>query len=324
MRITFTSPNSAQRAQFQATFPKECARYLSVTASLAEAYNAAELDPPNLAIFSEDLIVAPEFELTLRLLSALKTRILAVRDATAAGPLPKSLNHHVTFISDNPNDPVFRRALGIENARRPGNTANRRDGPSNESSVILLGSSTGGVEALIKILSGFPQDCPPVMMVQHTGGGFTAGLARLLNSKTSVRVCQAEDGLIVSHGVAVLAPGDRYHLQMRMRGTEVQCRLLDAPAIGGHRPAIDALFHSAVSAAPNIVAAILTGMGRDGAAGLLALKRAGARTFGQDEETSLVYGMPKAAAEMGALERQLPLDRIGPALIAASSERKAA
>ena len=187
--------------------------------------------------------------------------------------------------------------------------------------VILLGASTGGVEALIEVLSGFPSDCPPTFLVQHTGGGFSAGLARLLDNRVGIHVREAEDGMLVRPGTAVLGPGDRFHMEASLSGPQPRCRLIDQPVLGGHRPAIDVLFKSAVPHAKRVVAAILTGMGRDGADGLLALKNAGARTFGQNEATSLVYGMPKVASEIGAVELQLPLDRIAPALIEASFER---
>lgn len=190
--------------------------------------------------------------------------------------------------------------------------------------LIMIGSSTGGVEALIKVLACFEEISPPVFIVQHTGESFSPGLARVLNEKSPLTVAEAQHGMAVEPGMAVIGPGASKHLEVRMRGDLPVCSLVSAPEISGHRPSVDALFRSGVPFASAIVAAILTGMGRDGAAGLLALKEAGARTFGQDKETSLVYGMPKVAAELKAVQQQLPIDQIGPALIAACSEASAA
>ncbi|MEO1239598.1 MAG: CheB methylesterase domain-containing protein [Pseudomonadota bacterium] len=293
--------------------------------NLHEAYQAIEKGAPKAAIFSEDLARLPDFEVILALL-----RLSNVRAVVLDAPHPEMRAPTIAFASgqvdrvqETMTDASLCGILGLLPQRAE--SQQERSGQLNRGAkALLLGASTGGVEALIKILSTFPQDCPPLLIVQHTGGSFSAGLARLLDSRAPIRVCEAEDGIAVRPGMAVLAPGDRFHLKMAVRGNSVRCSLVDEPPLSGHRPSIDVLFQSAVPAAKSIAAAILTGMGRDGANGLLALKNAGARTFGQDEETSLVYGMPKVAAEMGAVEQQLPLDRIGPALLAARSERTAA
>ena len=150
-------------------------------------------------------------------------------------------------------------------------------------------------------------------MVQHTGGRFSQGLARLLDSRIAPKVMEADDGMVVEDGTICLAPGDACHLTLDPK-KERTCRLIEAPPETGHRPSVDVLFRSGVPFASKVTAAILTGMGRDGASGLRALRDAGAHTIGQDEATSLVYGMPKAAFELGGVTRQLPLSDIGPAL----------
>lgn len=189
--------------------------------------------------------------------------------------------------------------------------------------LILIGASTGGVDALVELLSAFPARCPATAIVQHTGSGFSEGLVRLLDAKTAPTVCEAADGLEIRTGRIVIARADA-HLELARAGGSTVCRLSDAPPVNGHRPSVDVLFRSARHCATRAAAAILTGMGRDGADGLLELRKAGARTFGQDSESSVVYGMPRAAAEIGAVERQLPLSRIADALLSACSEEMTA
>jgi two-component system chemotaxis response regulator CheB len=181
--------------------------------------------------------------------------------------------------------------------------------------LILLGASTGGVEALLEVLSHFPADCPPTAIVQHMPAGFTQSFAARLDKFCAAHVAEAHDGDALKPGRIYLAPGGMAHLEVAGR-SGWRCRLTDDAAAGGHRPSVDRLFHSAARiAAKDCVAALLTGMGRDGAAGLLALYQGGAITLGQDEASSVVYGMPRAALEAGAVASQLPLEKIGPELI---------
>lgn len=187
--------------------------------------------------------------------------------------------------------------------------------------IILIGASTGGVDALLGIFRQFPSVCPPTVIVQHTGGQFTQSLARLLDEQTEASVKEAEHGKTLNRGEILLAPGQDQHLELVFGRTgSVHTELRAGPAVLGHRPSIDVLFQSAVQQASRIVAAVLTGMGRDGAEGLLALRQAGAFTIGQDQSTSVVYGMPKVAFEIGAVAKQLPIDRIGRSLLALSAD----
>ena len=183
--------------------------------------------------------------------------------------------------------------------------------------TVLLGSSTGGVDALLNILGAFPVDCPPTVIVQHTGAGYGASLARVLNQRVEPIVREARHGETLASGTVVIASGSEAHLRLKP-GAPVTCALERGDRITGHCPSVDALFTSAVPMAQHVVAAILTGMGRDGAHGLLALRKAGSRTISQDEATSVVYGMPQAAAKLGASEKVLPLSAIGPALLRAA------
>lgn len=181
-------------------------------------------------------------------------------------------------------------------------------------SVLGIGASTGGVEALVRLLAGFPPTCPPTVVTQHMPPGFTGRFARRLDAQCAAEVREATAGAPLVPGRVYLAPGDA-HLEVSGRTRRV-CRLTDGPSDSGHRPSCDVMFASLARLGPDGVGVILTGMGRDGAAGLLALRAAGGRTLGQDAATSLVYGMPRAAFEAGAVERQLGLAAIPAAALA--------
>ncbi|MBR0993090.1 chemotaxis response regulator protein-glutamate methylesterase [Bradyrhizobium japonicum] len=185
-------------------------------------------------------------------------------------------------------------------------------GPSFNSSekIIAVGASTGGVEALQQFLTAFPADAPAILVTQHMPAAFTESFAKRLDKCCLIGVCQAEDGERVLPGHAYIAPGG-YHLELARNGANYTCRLNDQALVSGHRPSVDVLFRSVARAAgANAVGIILTGMGKDGAAGLLEMRRAGASTIGQDEASCVVYGMPKAAADCGAVQTELPLARI--------------
>lgn len=177
--------------------------------------------------------------------------------------------------------------------------------------ILALGSSTGGVQALGAILPMFPSDCPPIVIVQHMPEAFTGPFATRLDGTCTVRVREAQDGEMVEPGTALIAPGGKRHMELDRAGRGYRIRLVDGPAVCFSRPSVDVLFNSVARlAGASAVGAILTGMGRDGAAGLLAIRNAGGRTLSQDEESSVVYGMPMAAWENGASEAALPLDDI--------------
>lgn len=180
--------------------------------------------------------------------------------------------------------------------------------------ILGIGASTGGVDALLRILAGFPAACPPTVVTQHMPPGFTGRFARRLDAHCAPEVREATAGAPLVPGRIYLAPGDA-HLEVAGRTRRV-CHLSHGRAESGHRPACDVMFASLARLGPEAVGVILTGMGRDGAAGLLALRAAGGRTLGQDAATSLVYGMPRAAFEAGAVERQLGLDAIPGAALA--------
>jgi two-component system chemotaxis response regulator CheB len=178
------------------------------------------------------------------------------------------------------------------------------------STIIGIGASTGGVETLGRLLADFPLDAPGTVIAQHMPEHFTRHFAARLNKSTRVRVCEAEDGQPIRSGEVLIAPGG-FHLSVSRAGTGYACRVQKSELVSGHRPSVDVLFGSlAETAGGNGVGLILTGMGRDGADGLLAMREAGAITIGQDEGSSLVYGMPKAAHDNGAVMYQVAENQI--------------
>ncbi|OWO93786.1 chemotaxis response regulator protein-glutamate methylesterase [Rhizobium esperanzae] len=188
--------------------------------------------------------------------------------------------------------------------------------------IVAIGSSTGGVEALIAVLQKFPANCPPTVITQHMPPTFTKSFAERLNRLCAPVVQEATDGARLEIGKIYLAPGGERHLQVS-GGSAPCCRLVDRAPVNGHRPSVDVLFDSVAElAGRNAVGVILTGMGRDGAAGLLKMRHAGARTLGQNEKTCVVYGMPRVAHELGAVEQQLPLTAIGEEILKLTAARK--
>jgi len=180
--------------------------------------------------------------------------------------------------------------------------------------IVAIGSSTGGVEALLSIIERLPANCAPTVIAQHMPAAFTKSFAERLNRASAATVTEARDGDPLAPGRVYVAPGGDFHLEVE-GSTAFRCKVTQGPPVSGHCPSVDVLFSSvARSAKARGVGMILTGMGRDGARGLLSMRQAGARTLGQDEATCVVYGMPRAAFELGAVERQLPLEKLGPAL----------
>jgi two-component system chemotaxis response regulator CheB len=190
--------------------------------------------------------------------------------------------------------------------------------------VIAIGASTGGTEALRIILEAMPPDTPGILIVQHMPEGFTAAFAQRLNKVCRIEVKEASNGDQVTSGRALIAPGNR-HLIMRRDTNPYDVEVVDGPLISRHRPSVDVLFRSvAQRAGANAVGVILTGMGNDGADGLLEMKKAGAFTIAQDESSSIVFGMPKEAIERGAVHRVASLPRIAHEIINTRSEKQRA
>lgn len=176
--------------------------------------------------------------------------------------------------------------------------------------VVCIGASTGGTDALLTVLSGLAVSCPPIVIVQHMPGPYVGDFVTRLHQASAIDVAMADDGAVLRRGLALVAPGGR-QCRLRKDAQGIRTVLGEADRIGGHCPAVDVLMESAArELQKRAVGVILTGMGRDGASGLLAMRRAGARTLAQDEQTSVVYGMPKVAREEGAADTVLPLPKI--------------
>ncbi|MCQ9374752.1 chemotaxis response regulator protein-glutamate methylesterase [Methyloversatilis sp. XJ19-13] len=183
--------------------------------------------------------------------------------------------------------------------------------------IVCIGASTGGTEAIKEVLTRLPENMPGIVMVQHMPEMFTASFARRLDSLSRLRVKEAEQGERILPGHAYLAPGHA-HLEIRKSGGGYVCELLQTPPYNRHRPAVDVLFDSAAAQSRgNAVAALLTGMGKDGAQGMLAMRKAGAWTIGQDQESCVVYGMPREAAQIGACCEVSPLTQVAERIMAA-------
>lgn len=181
--------------------------------------------------------------------------------------------------------------------------------------IIVLGASTGGTEALRVVLEGMPRDAPAIAIVQHMPAGFTRAFAERLDGLLALKVREATTGASLVRGQVLIAPGDR-HLLVRRNGARYEAELREGPLVSRHRPSVDVLFRSAARCAgENVVAALLTGMGKDGARGMGDLRTAGAYTLAQDEATCVVFGMPGAAVAHGAAAEVVPLGDIAGRLV---------
>ena len=181
--------------------------------------------------------------------------------------------------------------------------------------IIAIGASTGGTEAIREVLEHMPADSPGIVITQHIPPKFSTSFAQRMNNISAMTVYEAADGMQIVPGHAYIAPGDQ-HLIVERSGARYYCRLNDGPPVNRHRPSVDVLFRSvAQSVGPNAIGVILTGMGDDGARGLLEMKQAGAPTVGQDEASSVVWGMPGEAVKLGSVDTQLALGKIAGKLI---------
>lgn len=191
------------------------------------------------------------------------------------------------------------------------------DGYEPNGNIIAIGASTGGVEALTQLLQQFPENCPPTIIVQHMPALFTGSFAGRLNRICAPEVLEAQDNAPLKSGRVYISPGGQFHTVVES-GTPMKCRLQSGETVTGHRPSVDLMFDSvAKTAGARAVAAILTGMGKDGARGLLNIRKAGGLTFGQDQASSVIYGMPRVAYEMGAVSTQVSLNRMATNLLRA-------
>ncbi len=305
-------------------------KVINQASDLPATYTSAEAMEPDVVLVSRELTLLPEFSLMRSLFRALGARWipvvhqgllgavpLAAVTAETAGDFPAINTTHAPDLIRTQISAAMRQTL----PRRQTTVAAPIRSPVSMKSgkLILLGASTGGVDALLAVLSAMSADCPPIAVVQHTGQGFSESLIRLLDRRCALTVEAAQDGMELRPGRVCVAAGCPGHMRLKSN-KPYRIAVEPGPLISGHLPSVDALFRSAVPSGSNVVAALLTGMGRDGAEGLLALRNAGAATIGQDENSSVVYGMPRAAWEIGAVRQQLPLGEIAGAILRACAQ----
>lgn len=227
----------------------------------------------------------------------------------AAAPAVAPAPAHVAHVRAEPG------ATGHAPAHAPAPAAARTHFSSTEK-LIIVGASTGGTEAIKEFLLEMPPDCPGILIVQHMPAGFTTSFAKRLDGLCRIRVKEAAHGERVLPGHAYIAPGDM-HLSLGRSGANYVTELDQGPPVNRHRPAVDVLFRSAArNAGANALGVILTGMGKDGAAGMLEMRNAGAYNVAQDEASCVVYGMPKEAVAHGGVHEVLPLSEIGQHVLA--------
>jgi len=184
-------------------------------------------------------------------------------------------------------------------------------GARSDSPIIAIGASTGGTEAIYEIIRALPRDMPGVVVVQHMPAVFTAMYAQRLNNSCPMEVKEARSGDVILPGKVFIAPGGEEHMRINKKGSNYIVECIKGEKVNGHCPSVDVLFNSvADKAGAHAIGVILTGMGYDGAKGLLNMKKAGAKTIGQDEQSSVVYGMPKVAYDIGAVSKQIALKNI--------------
>lgn len=259
----------------------------------------------------------PQYPIPTVVISALSDKVFEALNAGAvdfaAKPANASRERLEEFIANELLTKVkIASTARISNLKKkPDISGNQVLHSDNKELVVAIGASTGGTEAICDVLKEFGPDIPGVVIVQHMPQGFTEMYARRLNDQCRVRVKEAQTGDRLVPGQVLIAPGGDKHMRLVKvnGGYQVECK--QGEKVNGHRPSVDVLFESVAQAAgPHALGIILTGMGGDGAKGLLAMRKAGARTIGQDASTCVVYGMPKVAYDIGAVEYQEKLNDI--------------
>ncbi|WP_410218962.1 CheB methylesterase domain-containing protein [Paracoccus sp. (in: a-proteobacteria)] len=323
--LLIADPNTLRRTAAL----RRCKQQLGVTvlgaATLGEAYVLIESHLPSRVAVAAEIADMREFETVSDMLSMINSDIIVY--GRNRRPDPDAAAH---------DRMIEQMATALLRGLSPGRTTPRPasapvmpvpatslSGPLDPpAGLIVIGASTGGITALETVLACLPADCPPCLVVQHIRPGFAEGLVRRLDQMLAPRVVAAEDGALLRRGTIYLAVETERHLGVICRGG-LRLRVHAAPAVSGHRPSVDALFLDAAAIADrlDVRAALLTGMGADGAEGMCALRQAGALTIAQDRDSSVVWGMPRVAIEMGGADVVLPLGRIGPCLISQETAR---
>lgn len=322
IRVAIATPSMIDQSRLSTVFDGQSEFELVIqTHDLSSTYSKVEELMPDVVLIAAAFARAEEYGCMLSLFKAVETVPILITSGIApviaeATEPDKSASIHSRLQAQVIIDIISAslRAKPEENTvYRPVSVARVSRSFSDEK-IVLIGASTGGIDALTTLLAHFPKNCPPTAIVQHTGQNFRETLVRLLARRCEAEVVMARSGIEMKTGRICLAGGVDGHLQLNVHGS-LSCTITRGPATSGHMPSIDELFLSAVPIGARVMAVLLTGMGRDGATGLLSLRRAGAVTVGQDQATSVVYGMPRVAYEIGAVQRQLALDQIGPAIM---------
>jgi two-component system chemotaxis response regulator CheB len=268
--------------------------------SLTQKGAAVALDA--LALGAVDIVAKPAVDVLHGIKEAAQEIIAKVKMAADA---------HVRTLVDIPAAVADRHDAGV--------VLPKRSAPTHFATtdrIVAIGASTGGTEAIKEVLSRLPSDVPGIVIAQHIPLAFSGPFAQRMNASSLLNVCEASDGQPILAGHAYIAPGDKHLLVVR-NGARYQCRLSDGELVNRHRPSVDVLFRSvAQSAGRNSIGVMLTGMGRDGAEGMKEMRDAGALTIAQDEDSSVVWGMPGAAWQLGAVQTLHPIRRIAEHLIA--------
>jgi len=247
-------------------------------------------------------------EITSKVKAAARAHVRPLADDRA---IPRAMPATMTVIEKLSADAILPRAAGPSHFRTT-------------DQIIAIGASTGGTEAIRDVLERLPPDAPGVVITQHIPKAFSGPFAARMNACSPLTVCEARDGQQILPGHVFIAPGDMHLLVVR-DGAQYRCRLNDGPPVQRHKPSVDVLFRSvAQNAGRNAIGVMLTGMGRDGAEGMKEMRDAGAACIAQDEATSVVWGMPGAAYEVGAVESLHPLTAIAAKIMSLANERNSA
>lgn len=266
----------------------------------SQTQRSAQATVDALAAGAVDVIAKPKMELGGGLSGMMESIVHRVKVAARA-----QVGQGARPAADAPH-PARRAA--VAHVLPTGPTPTRGDIPD---WMIAIGASTGGVQALTHVLEAMPETSPPIVIVQHMPEGFTASFANRLNQTCALRVREAKQGDVLENGLVLIAPGGPCHMKIMPKGNRFVVELVEGPEVCFSRPAVDVLFKSVARYAKGRVSsAILTGMGKDGAEGQLAIRLSGGRTVAQDEASCVVFGMPHAAEEIGAPEKLVPLSEV--------------
>jgi two-component system chemotaxis response regulator CheB len=315
-RLMLADPDSARRRHILALLQ-------GITAieagSMSEAFDLAESTRPHAVALAAELSGDPGLGMFLHLMNA-RSVAFVIYGEPSSDRTPTKFRNYVSFIDVNDHRDEMKLVQTLSALVSTGGRVSVSGSDTaaagrshKQPNLIVIGASTGGVSALETVLTTFPADCPPTLVVQHIRPGFIDGMIRRLNQRCSPEVLAAGDAMRPGRGQICVAADTERHLVVQS-GDPLRCRLKATEPRHGHRPSVDALFESAAGRT-GVAAALLTGMGADGAEGMARIKDLGGLTIAQNEATCVVYGMPRVAVEMGAAHLVLPLEQIASALL---------